>query len=458
MRMRWWREAAAVCFSVMVVGSASAWRPALTDERFQETGYGLSFLPPADGTLDPHPTDDSVAVWHLGERAVLRLRVKRFHVMIESLEKAMGLVWKESNMGLAESQPIALETERLRVADRPAFRQVATLQPQAPLLLQEHEKLRLDLRPTFFAQTAIQLGPHSVIMLELFAPQERAAEARRLLEQIEASAALAEPIALYELRKQAFQNAKNWLDTQDFALRAKAQPNDRWFLARRGGNSIGYARKRWWTDPEEVVKQKVGRLGQPGTVVGVYSMIRRAQSDLLTRHDAFLIEGGTNEVWSNVSTLTVTQAQGGGIFEAQKERVSWSETGLRNADAIEISTTVPPDADAVSEILRTERQRAQRGEGVAADLEPIFTRREGFAYIPKRLPASLIDGEPAIPPMDVFLSQVALALVPEALPKDRDAGFAFYAYDSQAGRVALRTYTVEVDEANGGAVVVERPT
>ncbi len=452
------RGRCALTFMITIVLAfpAFSWEVRLSDERFSESGYGLSFRPPADGTLDPQPVDGAVAAWDLGERATVRLKIKRWHFMVEDIEPLVGRMWKESMFGLTIAQPTFVDYEKLKIAERPGLIQYAELQPTPPLYLSPNEKAKFDTRPLYFGQVMIKLDPFSVAMIEMYAPLEDAESAKALLREVTESAELAVPETLYEFRKSGFRAAHAWLVDQDFRALAEERPSDAWYEVRHGGAAIGYARQRWWTALDEVRESKVG-LAQPGVVAGRYTLVRRGRTQLVTQHDAYLTDEGSQEIWSKVSLFSATQGSAGGIFEEQRVSSEWAETGVRNGGSITLAFKVPPDADTVRDVLKNERAQAQLGLGNVIDDEVLFSRREAFIDIPNRLPPSVLDGEQPVAPSAVYLSQAALVLLPAALPRDAAGSFAFYAYDSDAGTLAMRTYAVQPTEG-GGAVVTERPT
>jgi hypothetical protein len=439
-----------------LAGSAAALSPELADTRYAESGFGLSFAEPRAAELNTQPNDGSVVAWELGERASLRLRIKRSRQVVGSLDPFIEAMWKDSTFGLTGVQPQRLRTEHLRLADRPAVKHFAELQPSPPLYLPPHERAKYDTRPLAYHAALIKLDPFSVAILEVYAPLEDDAAAETLLDRVAASAELAEPTSLYEVRKQQLNLAKQWLAGIDFQAAAEQQPTDAWFEIRHESAVIGYGRMRVRTDPEALRQLKVS-LGRPGFAVGRYTCVRRGQSELITRDDLYRTETGTQEVWSKVSTLSSTQRDGGGIFEDQRVSTDWAETGVRNDRSITLAFKVPPDADAVRNVLKSERALARLGLGEVVDEELLFSRRETYVDIPERLPRSRIDNEVPVPPADVYLSQALLPLLPTLLPKAEPAEFGFYAYDSDAGTLALRTYRVRA-APRGGTTVDERPT
>ncbi|MEM8782581.1 MAG: RHS repeat domain-containing protein [Planctomycetota bacterium] len=434
----------------------------MTDERFEENGFGLSFLKPAGAVLDPHPSDGAVAAWHLGDRASLRLRIRRSELMIETLEPLVELTWKDSLYGLTTAQPNSLEAERRRIAERPGLVQIVELVPQAPLYLQDHQRAAFDTRPLFFGQALIKLGPFSVASLEVYAPYELRGEAEALLIAVLGSARLVPPPDLYESRKASFQTAATWLEQQDFAQLAERVDNDAWFELRRNGEAIGYARERWWTEPDAVSRRDVA-LAEPGFVSARYTSTQRQNTRLITELEAYFTPGVDKEVWSNTSTLTTTVQQGGGVFEDRRVSSKWTETGVRNDDEISLVFETPPDADALRNVFEGELKRAKQeielgiGPGMVNQNLLEGHARIGFIEIPNRLPRSRLDGEEPVPPTGLYLSQATLPLIPASLAKGPAGGYAFYAYDSDAGTLALRAYEVQPDRGIG-AVVIEQPT
>ncbi|MEM8494990.1 MAG: hypothetical protein AAF663_06340 [Planctomycetota bacterium] len=446
----------------MAVPSARGLDPRVGDERFTEGGFGFSIPVPVDGRFDSHPIDDSVAAWDLGDRASLRLRVLRSEMSIADLEAILDLTWRKTAYGLTTARPTALEIEMRRIAERPGLLHSARLEPEAPRYLDERRRAEFDSRPLFYGQALIKLGPNSVASIEIYAPHEHAVEARELLFVVADGAALTPPPVLHDRRQAAFSAAEAWLAATDFVALARQAAADRWFELRRKGELIGYARERWWTETSDVAKRDVA-LPEPGFVTGRYTSTHRENTRLTTRHDAYFSQSVNKEVWSYVSDLTRTRVQGGGVFEDQRVTSRWTETAVRNDDEISLIFETPPDAATVRDVFEGEWVRAMqeieqgRGPGMMNRNVLESQTRTAFVEIPNRLPPSLIDGEDAIPPTNLYLNQAALPLVPAALAKAENGVFAFYAYNSEAGRLTMRQYTVQRGP-RGGTTVTEQPT
>ncbi|MEM7577933.1 MAG: hypothetical protein AAF328_10730 [Planctomycetota bacterium] len=448
------------CYILAAAGHAL--NPELSEERFTERGFGLSIATPVDGMRDPNPEDGSVVAWDLGDRASIRLRIQRSPLVIESLEPLVDLTWKDSLYGLTTARPKSLEIKSRRIADRPALVQVAKLEPELPLYLQGQQKDAFDTRPLFFGQAMIKLGPFSVAAIDVYAPEEQRTAARALLEAVVESASLLSPPEMHDQRKAAFAAGALVLEGMDFDAQAKQATPDAWFELRRGGEAIGYARERWWTEPQEVERRDVS-LPEPGFVSARYTSTRRANTELITQHEAYFSSVVDKEVWSQVSTLTTTRQQGGGVFEDQRVSSEWTETGVRNGTEISLVFVTPPDAGTVRDVFEGEWVRATEeikqglGPGVINQNQLDSQTRTAFVAIPERLPSSRIDGDIPIPPTDLYLNQAVLPLIPRVLTQQEKGAFAFYAYDSEAARLTLRAYTVE-DLPEGQHLVTEQPT
>ncbi|MEM1446549.1 MAG: hypothetical protein AAGF84_10860 [Planctomycetota bacterium] len=451
-------------FAITFLGiPAGALNPSVGDERYVEAGFGFSIPMPVGATLDPHPQDGSVVAWDLGDRASVRLRIKRSEQkMIDSLEPMVEVMWAVSGYGLSTSRPAALKIDKRRIAGQPGLIHIVKLEPEVPLYLDERRRAEFDTRPLFFGQALVLLGPFSVAAIDVYAPYEQKEAAEALLNSLADDALLTEWPDLHDQRKAAFESGAAWLEDVDLKSLVSERPEDAWFEVRRDNAVVGYARDRRWTDADDVSRREVA-LPEPGFVTARYTSTMRENTRLTTRHEAYHSSAVDKEVWSSVSSLTTTVQQGGGVFEDQRFKSEWTETAVRNGGEISLVFETPPDSATVRDVFEGEWVRAmqelKQGTGPGKINRNLIESqvRTAFVEIPSRLPRSRIDGEDPIPPTELYLSQAVLPVVPRALAGETPGRYAFYAYDAEAGRLAMRTFTVEPGQRDS-TVVVEQPT
>ncbi len=442
-----WGGGLAACW--LAVGPVGAVE--LSSERFTEIGFGVSLRPPAAGEVNASPADGAVCAWELGEDYTLSLRVVRSPEAFDKLADVVTQAWAGSWLGLSAAQPRFVNQEPRVIGERPGMVQHAELEREAPMFLPEHERARLKRAPVFYGQSAMKLDPHSLAILEVYAPIALGEQAKTVLDAVTESVEVMTPEEMYRLRGGQIAAARDWKQGFDLVRAVRLAPADAWYSMSRDGQEVGYVRRGFESDPRRVAALDVA-LADPGVVSASFTVLQRPDARLEVREDAYADIAGTQETWSRQSLLGPAPDGRDRLFENEARPAFWTETGLRDDRFITVVHKSPPDADAVREVARADRLNQRWIDG------DLLHRREQAEFeIPERLASGLLDNAPPIPPTQVYLGQVALAVLPTALPRGRAGVYAFYAYDAESGTLALRTYEVR-PEGGGGAWVTERPT
>ncbi len=399
---------------------------------WSEPGYGVTLRPPANATaLFPQPPG-ALGAWRLADGAYLRVRILESEAAIGSFEKTQALGW----VGLTVGQPVSIWLDERTIAGRPGLVQVVELR----------ETPSKFLPPTVtgdrhtYGQALLKLDMFHVALAEVFVPGEEAEATRERLAAIADAVSLVPPGELLAQRREMIERAASFLrnlDREAVMQRLPARLDFAVVPSPAAPGVGGAATRRVLADPLEaatlsVAASRDGLAAGWSVTVDDGAGVRRVDRD-----EAWLDGSGSVEAWSRLHV--VGEAGGGrrgGLPGADAPAAAVTRrTGVRNGTAVDVIATEPPP----------------RSGGIAADVPSHWE-------IPERLPPAFLDGAATeISPLDAYLSRLDVLLLPELLPREVAADYAFYALDADSLSLSLRFYRVE-PRADGGADVTERPT
>ena len=425
------RFRAAVVAAVLLAFPLAAAEPAT----WSEPGYGVTLRPPADATpLLPQPPG-ALGAWRLSDGAYLRVRILESEAPIGSFEKSQALGW----VGLTVGQPVSIWLDERTIAGRPGLVQVVELRETPSKFLPPS----VDGDRHTYGQALLKLDMFHVALAELFVPGEEAEATRERLAAVADAVSLVPPAELLHRRREMIERAASFLGGLDrrAALGGLAARLDLAVVPSAAAPGVGgAATRRVLADPAEAAALKVAASADGLAVGWSVTVDDAAGVRRVDRDEAWIDGGGEVEAWSRLHVVgdPGDPRRGGGLAGADAPAGAPAvtrRTGVRNGTAIDLIATDPPPASG----------------GIAADVPKHWE-------IPERLPPAFLDGAATeISPRDVYLTRLDVLLLPELLPRDTAADYAFYALDAASESLALRLYRVD-PRPDGGADVTERAT
>lgn len=400
-------------------------------EPWSEPGYGVTFEPPAEAEVVFPPPPGSLAAWRLPDGAFLRIRILESDAAIVGFETTQALGW----VGLTMAEPDSVWLDDREIAGRPGLLQVVELTEAPSKFLPPS----VDGARQTYGQALAKLDPYRVAVAELFIPGHHAQEAQARLGKLADALSLVSPEILFQRRRAEIEAGAAFLRGLDrqSALDAIPARLDYDIEPADGGPGIrGLASREVVADPAEAARLDLA-LNAGGWAAGWSSGMDDPSGErLIVRDKAWASADGTREVWSWLRGSGVLVAGSPALGQPTEARdvQQTLRTGVRNDSDIDLIVTNP------------------KGQArIARDTVRQWT-------LPKRLPPSLIDEAPLdVQLTDVFLSRLDVLLLPEWLPRNQAADYAFYALDAGTLSLALRLYRVDPRE-DGGADITERPT
>lgn len=414
---------------------AEAAAPSLSDQRWRETSYGLSLLPPVGSRLIELSADDAVLRIHgpIGKgNFVIKVYIKerkdetrelRFNVETDKKNPAAVPAQQAAPRNGGEGK--ALKPLTLDQITQMAIEQIADSQPWAVLLQQKKVQTKVAPASVLFfklgdkkrgtwvlGQAFMQVSPLAVAMLQLEVDEAQYAQMAPLFEAVLASIELDDPKILDGIRAEQITRGKVWRQQiTSKTLHDSLQP-EQWFRITDGDRDIGYMRVTQKTDKQA---------DMPGVRIDVQTRIDMGEQAVDSLSNFFLSDDGKNEIWSMRTTIRPLKTPKPGGPSATPTEATWSETGIR-------------------ELLTATREEPE-------DKQRISVTREG----PEGKKTFTWDV-----PTHGYISQVECQMLDTLLPHDNATDMGFYAYSFNTGRLTYRTERI-VPGKDGNVMVYSRP-
>ncbi|BAM03911.1 hypothetical protein [Phycisphaera mikurensis] len=396
-------------------------------EPWTEPGFGVTLEPPAGAEAVVPSPPGSQGAWRLDDGSLLRVRLLESDTPIGRLERTQAFSWA----GLTMARMKSVWLDERRVAGREGLVQVLELEKVESRFLPASVRRGV----LTYGQAIFRLDPFHVAVAELFVEGEAAAATRPRLLALADGLSLVEPPVMMDRRRAAVAAAAGFLRGLDRAGALRDLPPVlRYEVGPPAGEAglSGRGTRELVTEPQAVQGSGVA-LPEPGAVAGWLVGLRGDGGALSILDKAYASLDGEGEAWMRRTTTrdraAADPAGATGLRVARR-------TGARSGPTLEVVVTDPP-----------------RG-GSGGDPEESFRTWT----LLERMPDGLIDELPVdVSPRDVYLNRLDLLVLPELLPRDAAATFAFYALDPESLKLALRLYRVE-PLPGGGVDVYERPT
>ncbi|MEX0885676.1 MAG: hypothetical protein WD009_04475 [Phycisphaeraceae bacterium] len=384
----------------------------LDDERWTEDAFGLSFRPPANAARLQQTADGAIATFLDRHGLQLSVYIRQTQDPVD-LKTVVARSQHELMMLFNGLLPAGREDDPyVRLAERPGAR-LYFLVPGDP---------QRDREEFIIGQAFVQIDPFTVGQLLFETQADDYDRAREIFEALLATLELEDPAVLDARRTAMVDAGQALLAELDFAeLRARRIGQPQWFRITLGGRDVGYMLREFAAATE---------LGRDG--LRIIERTRLHDGDVVydSESDFFETDDGRTELWSIRTTERENRANRG------------RGGGPRAGAARELSLRLEQSMGFGA------RRRAWAETGVR-DRRHIVVNRESPTRVDRK--------QWELP--EHYLSHVRGRLLADALPRrpEPPAGpIAYYSYDSNGVRLALRTWRVETDEA-GGRVVRERP-
>lgn len=366
----------------------------LSEQRWEEPSFGLTFLPP-EGARVLENTTDGARVKFIDNDFDLSLYIEK-----TGLDTEVQEIKSAASLKLAYPYPdmIKLEDGAMRVGDRPGWR-IYHVVPH-----EEHGDFVIG-------QAFIKIDPTTFAVMQFQCDNKDYERIGAMFQAVLDSVAFIPAFEMDRRRSGMLEATETWRKRIGFDdLRAAMIP-EQWFRIVEGDRDIGYMR---------MTQRESKRLGQNGIEVQIRLRVNEGGVVLDQKRDFFLADNETTEVWSIRGTRRIA-----GANHALPESVgtrgveSWTETGLADDGMLIVDQKSETGVDRDEWILRPPGRQQQ----------------SNFAY----------------------LSQIETMLMPRHLPGDVAQAYAFYAYYSNTHTLSLWTRTVEPLD-NGAYLVIERPS
>ena len=339
-----------------------------------------------------------------------------------------------------------MAVEKREIAGRPGVIQAIALREDHQLAVLDRELERLNDAELVQCFVRMRLGPHTTATWSLIADlalQEQVLEMARGLAD---SVAMTPPSEFAEQRRHALEAGRDFLSHTDRSVPPAGIPREQLFrVLSPSGIDFGVARLFVVDDPVSLDAEGFAHVGERGYGVGVHTTEVVGEVRITRLEKAFVSGSGDHETWSR--QLTMRPAVGGVLAGDSARAVTVADSGVRSRDRITATRELPPSRDAIREVERFEKLAGATDYDTAPEGRVAVREFELHGVLP---PTS--DGRPAIPPAQTYLSQ-AEALVRFA-DDDPDLAetLAFYAFDGETQRLALR-HVHRTPLAGGGVEV-----
>lgn len=376
----------------------------LADERWGETAFGLSLRPPADAAMSQQTADGAIITFRVDDDMTLRVYFRQAEEQV-----TLDLVRERAAQQFSFYYPSAVVVEddvaEVRIAGRRGARWYFVIPS--------------DQGEWIAGQAFMMIDPFTIAMFQYESEAHSYERSRKIFEALLDSVELMPPDELDAQRTALVEAGDAWLLQVTREQVEAVLPARQYLRVLQAGEDVGYQR---------VITERTEQLGEAGLSMRIQTRnMAGANRAYDSQNELFVGDGGQTEVWSSVTTLRPTgragqpsaglQPRGAGPQggQGQGQEQTWTDTGLRSRSRISVS-------------------------------------REG--------PTKIDNKNWDVPPL-AYLSQVMIQAAPalmaeQAVAGDPPAPMAFYAYDTSAGRLLLRTMRIEPTN-DGGWRVFDRP-
>ncbi len=357
--------------------------------RWQEHAYGMSLTAPPDAAWIEQVDDGASIKFITQERATISVFIRQ-----SQNELILDAVKTKATNEFSFAYPSA----------------VTMVQDQQPITVAERKSLGLFLLVPdekqgnwVFGQVYVQIDPKTIAVYQLECNADVFDSSFKTFQTMLNSVTFADPAELDRERTERINNAKTWLDSINKDKIKGALIAEQWLRITQNGKDVGYMRIRQHDEAEHV---------PPGTSVAVRSHIVDGPNTYDTEASFFESDDRVVEFWTITTTMRIPQRVIHGT-NTTPETVTqnWRQTGLRNADGMEVQQETPTSI--------------------------------------KKLPWK-------IPPYP-YMSQVNMYILPALLPHDKPTELAFYSFHQTSHKLSLRTLRIE-PLPGGSYRVFDRPT
>ena len=431
--------------------AAAAAAPDLTDpQRWNETAYAISLLPPDGWTPIATPRDGNDFAWGSddGIRIAFKIAYSGVPMQLDQAE-LQSLV----QMGFALDGPrLQRRAQQQRIANRPGSVMFFDIDPPD------------GSAPWFYAHAVVMLEPFAAAVVKVQSAKPLADQARARFEAVLASLHVPTAAELEERRRRQVDLGVAWLTALPTGALIDAVPQERWYRLSIQGQNVGHRRVTKVTDPIALADDpELHKRGftPPGTAVVIQD--RRQLGDIALDRSfyAYTEDAGEIEIWELKQTVRQTEvaAPKTGLpsrADGQSDGQTWVATGTRGPrgrpgtqphNIIKVIQEAPPKPATVAAVKAHEAFLGSTGAAARAKGDGSVTGRT----TPRRW----------LTPPTGYLGQVQALGLPAAMPPVPGTAFVFYAWDPAGGDLSLRTVRVTADTAPdaapGGYVVHERP-
>ncbi|MBI1369106.1 MAG: hypothetical protein GC162_10685 [Planctomycetes bacterium] len=296
---------------------SAAGRP-LSDHRWYDRSYGLSFLVP-EGTTVKSLTVDTAIMRMEDDKKIfnMSLQVKRSRSVL-TLKQVADEAKIEIRGALGNNK--ILDVKDRKVAGLPAV----VIYNSSPLA---------DGRQIIMGQAIMQMDPQTFAILDMRSEIKNAGVSQPTFEAVLDSMEIEDPKAIAAQREAALQAGANWRRGVDLKkLHASLVPEQYYRIVDAEGRDIGYMRVRQ-TD------EAVG--GKKGVSVEMQSRIAAQQYYFDSIGTVFLSDDDSMEAWKTITTRKPQVVRGNG---PQQGFQNSTESGIRTGDAITVTTDAPQGA------------------------------------------------------------------------------------------------------------------
>ena len=421
----------------------------LQPRRWTEIGYGLSLRPPVGAKVLP-PTTDGALITFL-EPGVYELDVRILETQQRSTPEDLKKV-AEEQLGAAFQTAVVAREEPMRVASKPAFAQY--------LKIPNREE-----GDWVLAQVFVQIDPVTFAVLRLTVEEKDLARVLPLFQAVVEDASVMDYKELDRIRTAQFEAGEAMLKATPAQRWQRALPEQAWWRIQDGhgqrGRHVGWA--MWRLGRREA-------MGDQGLSFSQTMQLRSGDARWDTLIHAFENDRGDYEMWEGKVTRradaaaapeaagvrggTAARGAGGGARGGAGER---REGGV--GVAAQAAAAAAAEAEAMA--LQTWVETGVRTEGILAVAQE-SPRRRDLVQLGPRDPAGLRRAPKGdfhrwpVPP-GPYVSQARASLLPFIVPGDREADYAFYAYDPGSANLVMRTLRVRpMGEGGEGGEGAER--
>jgi hypothetical protein len=323
---------------VHAADEAQKTRP-LTDQRWHDRAYGLSFLVPQDMRVVSRTADTAAARVEDERRQLsISLHVKRSRSILTLKQVAQEA--REQILSRISVNHILEEKTNLTLAGQPA----ATLYAQTKN--GEGEDILLG-------QAILQLDPQTFAVMEVTSALKDYVPAHDTFEAVLASMQRMNPEQIAQQRAEQIKLGVEWRTELRSEQIHKALIPEQWFRILEGDKDLGYMRVR---------QNKANQAGKSGVAVEIQSRLAAGPHYYDTLAASFLADDDSVEMWKVTTTRRSIASRPNADAKAKSQQEeTYVETGVRAGEQITVNFDGPRQAD--------KRKYARPEKGYLAQVE-----------------------------------------------------------------------------------------